>query len=564
LVACTDPAQKTDLRPDGPPELLTVLVQDDAAGDLFESATFCKLNDTFRPGLVGTPDGVQHQICPNDLTMGVSELTDANPSNWYVRLEFDELLDPNIEDLVDILDPNTGMPTGLTSGTLKNTQPVTLQCQSVNGNTMVDIPYDGYYSPAGNKLTWPLGPSLVIIPNSPALVATQSECQITLKDKIVDKDGNPVPTDQRGPYKFKIAPIALVTANTSPSDGSMVDPIAAGVDVTFNTPIDVSSWTALVPGVLYDASNTFAFNPDPGNDYTAVESSTEFFVGGDFAASKAYTWTLKQGAKLKDACGKETTFGAPDVKSGTQVGFMTNDLAFNGIKPFDGQMNAKPSDKIQLTFNQYMNPTTLATTAWSLTPAVAGATANYNGALTLIVDGEFKPSTQYTFTLKSGATIDDCPGGEWNGTACSSTKSATFTNSMGDQVVHFTTAALAMTKTAPADNGKVTLNGTTNTVKIDLTFNFDADPTSLTAAMWSISPAAGTWTVANGAAGANVIELKSSAAVAPGDYTFTLKGTAAIKDMETPTASVFTPGSDVVIHFTVAPAPPVTAAPACF
>jgi hypothetical protein len=557
LSACSTPAQKTDLRPDGPPDLLAVLVMDDAAFGLAESATYCKTGDDFRPGLVGTPDGVQHQICPDDLSMDVPELTDANPSNWYVRLEFDELLDPNIEELVDITDPDTGMPTGVQMGTLKNTQPVTLQCQSVNGGTLVDVPYDGYYSPAGNKLTWPVGPSLVIVPSSPALVATQSECQVTLKDNITDKDGNKVPDGERGPFKFKIAPVGIVAADTAPADGDMVDPIDAGVDITFNTPID--------PTTL-----AFAFSPDPGGEgnLSGAESDTEFFLGGDFEANAMYTWSIPAGTKIKDQCGKETTFGDPSVDDGTQVSFTTNDLNFVGITPFDGQMNLKPSDKIKLAFNQYMDPASLADTEWSLSPAVTGATADVNGSGTLIVNAELKPSTAYTFTLNNGATIDDCPGSEvsFGGTCTKSAMGGTFTNSAGDQVVHFMTAALAMTGTTPADNDTITLDPdpmlpVPNGIAIDLTFNFDPKPTSLLATEWSISPSAGTFTVDN--TDPNVLELSSTAAVPPGDYTFTLKGTATIDDKEA-TPSTFTPGQDVVIHFTVAAPSPSPAAPACY
>jgi hypothetical protein len=556
LVGCTDPEQKTDLRPAGPPEVLSVLVMNDAAGGLYEGATFCKPGDNKRPSQVGTPDGNLLQVCPADQSMGVDELTDANPQNWYVRVMFDELLDPNIEELVPIIDSD-GNDTGTFSGTIANTKPVKLQCQSISGNGLVDVPYDGYYNPSGNNVTWPLGPSLVIKPNFPSLVATDTECQVTINSNVTDKDGNPVPSDQVGPYKFKIAPIALITANTSPADGDSVDPIAAGVDVTFNTPIDLSSWTALVPGVVYDASNTFEFMPDPGNDYTLVESDTEFFVGADFAASAAYTWSIKEGAKLKDQCGKEHTFGAPSTDDGTQVSFMTNDLAFTGIAPFDGQMNVKPKDKIQLKFNQTMNPSTLATTEWSITPAVPGATAGYNGSFTLIIDGELKPSTMYTFTLKNGATIDDCPGAEWFGTppTCHSMKSATFTNADGDQVVHFTTAALALSSTSPADNGTFTLDSSGKLV-IDLTFNFDVDPSTLAATEYAFSGSGITFTAGYGSA-ANVLELTSNQTVAPGDYTFTLKMGATIDDLEA-TPSTYTQAADQVIHLTVDPAPTPT------
>jgi hypothetical protein len=556
LVGCTDPAQKTDLRPAGPPEVLSVLLMNDAAGNLAEGATFCKPGDAFRPGLVNTPDGVGHQVCPDDTSMGVDELADANPSNWYVRVMFDELLDPTIEDLVPILD-DTGMDTGTVMGTLANTQPFTLQCQSVNnGGALVDIPYDGYYSPSGNKITWPVGPSLVVVPNEPSRVATQSECQITLKDNIKDKDGNPVPADQRGPYKFKIAPVQVIAADTTPADGDSVDPNAAGVDVTFNTAIDPAS---------FDPTKFVMFTPDPGGEahLSGQESDTEFFIGGDFAANAMYMWSIPAGTKVTDQCGKVTTLGAPSTDTGTSGSFMTNPITLAGIAPFDTQMNAKPSSKIVLKFNQYMDAATLATNEFSLTgPSgpVAGAAASYDGAGNLIIDAELKPSTMYTFTLKAGATIDDCPGLEvlFGGTC---KKSGTFTNA-SDQVVHFTTAALALTGTTPADNGDASTNSTSGHTNVLLTFNFDVDPTSLSTTEFSAS--SGTWTVNAGAtsdAGPNQIEIDSSTTLPPGDYTFTLKMGATINDAET-TPSTYTQAADKVIHFTVSP--PAPAAPACF
>ena len=562
LVACSDPEQTTDLRPDGPPEVLSVLVMNDAVAGLYEGATYCAPGDDKRPDLVGTPDGNLLQICPADVSMGVDELADANPQNWYVRIMFDELLDPSIEELNPILDSD-GNDTGTVAGTIANTKPVKLECQSVNGGGMVEIPYDGYYSPSGNAVTWPLGPSLVIKANSPALVATQSECQVTINANVTDKDGNKVPDTQLGPYKFKIAPVALVAGATAPADGDEVDAIDAGVDVTFNTAVDTSSWTALAPG-LYDPTGIFAFDPDPGNDYAAAESDTEFFVGGDFAVNGDYTFTIPEGTMITDQCGKVTTFGAPDVDATTQVEFTTSALAFNGIAPFDGQMNAKPSDKIQLKFNQYMDPTTLANTEWTLTPAVAGATPSYNGAGTLIIDGELKPATMYTFTLKNGATVDDCPGAEFDGTACNSTTSAmggTFTNS-SDQTVSFTTAALALSTVSPADNATVTLDGTTNKIKITMTFNFDVDPTTLAATEYAFSGSGITFTAGYGTA-ANQLRLTSAQAVPPGDYTFTLKANATIDDLEA-TPSTYTQAADQVIHFTVEAAPPATTPPTCY
>src|SRR5580765_5051662 len=69
--ACAAPTEHTDLRPDGPPEVLAVLASDDPAAGI-ESATFCKLGDDKRPGLVPAALFLQmkDQICPDDLKQG--------------------------------------------------------------------------------------------------------------------------------------------------------------------------------------------------------------------------------------------------------------------------------------------------------------------------------------------------------------------------------------------------------------------------------------------------------------------------------------------------------------
>src|SRR5512138_3538599 len=101
--ACSDPEERSDLRPSGAPEVLTVLVSNDSSG-VNELATFCKTGDDKRPGLVpaAITAGAEAQVCPDDLSKGASEVEDAVPLSWYVRVMFDELLNPDIEELVPI------------------------------------------------------------------------------------------------------------------------------------------------------------------------------------------------------------------------------------------------------------------------------------------------------------------------------------------------------------------------------------------------------------------------------------------------------------------------------
>ncbi|HEY4176532.1 MAG TPA: hypothetical protein VGM90_06865 [Kofleriaceae bacterium] len=234
---------KSDLRPDGPPEVLTVMVMNDAENLYLESATFCKLDDDKRPTEVFTSNGGLTEVCPlDDPSAPATEVKDAVPTAWYVRIVFDELLNPSIEDLVPDTDAS-GDPTGTYTGHIVDTHPVELKC----GGVAVD--YDGYYSPAGNYQTWPVGPSLVIVPDDPTAIATGTECTVTINDVVKDKSGEQVPADQRGTngeYKFKIAPLALLS--TAP--GTVTDPAAAEevvpespVTFTFNDVVDPASFT---------------------------------------------------------------------------------------------------------------------------------------------------------------------------------------------------------------------------------------------------------------------------------------------------------------------------------
>jgi len=225
LVGCGDPDLPTDLRTSGPPNVTTVTVMSDLETSidpssektggldrLLEDATYCRLGDNKRPGLVGLPDIRTIQVCPDDLSMKAMDdgVAAAAPPVWFVRIVFDKLLDANIEDLVPLLD-ESGNPTGTNVGTLKNTQPVALRC---NG---VDIAYDGYYVPNGNKQSWPLGPALYIQPLAQTDAPTGASCTVSLRDNIHNKAGESVPADQRD-YNFALAPMSFRFSEPAPDD----------------------------------------------------------------------------------------------------------------------------------------------------------------------------------------------------------------------------------------------------------------------------------------------------------------------------------------------------------
>lgn len=212
LVGCDAPDQPTDLRPEGPPNVTAVTVMSDLTGSrLIETATFCRSGDDKRPALVGLPTFTTTQVCPDDLNMvaGNPGTAEGAPPLWFVRLVFDELLDPTVEELV----PGTLANTQI--GTLRNTQPVTLRCENLAG-TLTDVPYDGYYAPNGNRVSWPLGPSLFVQAVAPTSVPTGADCEVAIKPMVHDKQGIEVPTEERT-HRFKIGEHSFRFSDPDPS-----------------------------------------------------------------------------------------------------------------------------------------------------------------------------------------------------------------------------------------------------------------------------------------------------------------------------------------------------------
>ena len=223
LVGCDEPNLPTNLRTDGPPNVTTVVVMSDLSTDndppdraaplsrYLESATYCRLNDDKRPGIIGLPTATTTQICPEDLKKAAE--TDGTalgaPPVWFVRVVFDELLDNSVEELIPEMDA-MGNPTGTTLGSLKNTQPVSLKCGGVA------VPYDGYYAPNGNKISWPLGPALFIQPNDPTVAKTGESCEVALLGPVKNKRGQAV--SEKSSFNFKIAPLAYRFSFPDPED----------------------------------------------------------------------------------------------------------------------------------------------------------------------------------------------------------------------------------------------------------------------------------------------------------------------------------------------------------
>jgi hypothetical protein len=581
LGACDKTTAQTDLRPEGPPDVLAVLVLNDSVGGLVEAATYCKANDAKRPVLVGLPDFTTTVLCPEDPSVAQPMATDASPDTFYVRIMFDELLDPTIEDLIPILDDND-METGSFTGTIANTKPVTLKCTGVDG-VLHDMNYDGYYSPSGNSVTWPVGPSLVIKQIGDVIVPTNADCEVTIKDFVKDKQGIQVPVDQRGPFKFKVSGIKPLLVDPSDESEVTVDALWFGNFYhQFNTtvaapPADTDFAITPEPGFCATSGRacvvtaTHCDTADPtdlceaGGLYSYPISNAEFGYGpiGYPETESTYSFELKAGTMLEDQCGAITTTGAPSVENQYKVTVTTSKFDLLSA----GAFTIIPGDvvpavrKMKIGFNAPIAlaggiPDIVATDVFTIDPAPIGAdgvtplTPQEMVATTfpfvrendLFIIGHQKPNTDYTFTLKNGAVITDNYG-------------KTFTQTGGDRVIKYKTQPVAVLASSPANGATVTKATPTSPTNILFSMNTAMDATTFAADDIDLI---GTATpLAFGASGCTFTGTACTLIVqgtfAPGTYTVRLKAGAVIKDVF---GTDFMQPADRSIQFTVKEAGP--------
>jgi hypothetical protein len=310
VAACGRPTEETDLRPEGAPQVTTVMVRSDvvsitgvAPNTVIEPAIYCPSTfDPESPTFVGLPNFDIVQICPDeDEPTTIPEVENADPLNVGVRVVFDELLDPDIETLTD---SETGGPctdaSDTCDGHIASTQPLNIDC----GN-QGEITYDGYYQPNGNNVSWPPGPSIVALPD--VYIASGSTCSVTLNTNIVDKQGEPVPTSDLGPFDFTLSPFTLV--GSDPGDGDVIAPDGA-VAIDTNvlpdgasidaTDITASDGAAIPIDVTVDGT-TIIVAPTGGTWPTGVDivitipsdATIADIAGGPYVAAADFTLTFQ-------------------------------------------------------------------------------------------------------------------------------------------------------------------------------------------------------------------------------------------------------------------------------
>jgi len=304
---CGEPDLNTNLRPEGAPEVLTVMVFSDQLSDFgglqVELATYCKSGDEKVPTYLGLPDQSVLQVCPEPGTDDppITMVANADPSSWHVRVVFDELLDPDIEQLTDVATGGDCTDTSdVCEGHIAAAHPFTLDC----GAGAVD--YDGYYSPNGNNVSYPPGPGLVVAPNG-FLVATGSTCNVSLvADTVTDKDGTTVPADQLGPWSFQISLLAILATDPEPvtaPDPNPEEPVDFTPTITFNAPIDLASIDATDITLTTSAGAPVAFTVTADGTSIVIDPDADLTVG------ETYTLTISGAAEFADIAGGANVVG---------------------------------------------------------------------------------------------------------------------------------------------------------------------------------------------------------------------------------------------------------------
>lgn len=302
-LACSDSELPTDLDPEGPPEVTMVTVLSSSLG---EHSVFCATDPSIK---------VNDSLCPE---REASPVMDAEPAAWFVRFVFSELLDPDIERLeeLEVDDDGDGQPDKtLFVGHIDQTQPFELNC---GGQA---VPYDGFYDPSGNQVTFPPGPALVLSPTEFVASGT-ADCEISLRDVVQDKDGNSViNAGMIGPHQFGIAVMDIV--GSSPAADEMgVDPtfedaegMIQGPVIDFNAPVDDATLAGQIT-LVDEGGAAVAFTAE------VAGTSVQLTLAAGLAANTAYTISIPATNTIADIAGGEL-----DLADDFEVTFETGTAA---------------------------------------------------------------------------------------------------------------------------------------------------------------------------------------------------------------------------------------------
>jgi Bacterial Ig-like domain len=319
---CSAPASHTDLRPEGPPDVLQVFVTERSEGAT-GLGLYYNANEEYAVDVTDGQGGAANGCGDvfdeqgDDCTVA----TAAANADQKVRIIFDELLKgSSVEEFMCAC--NSGDKANCPNMVLSSTDPadcannpdttadeqgrwlddnndgmpdkarlvdklVTFNCDGTDIYTTG--PGDGFYNPSGNQLIpvatqlAGLGPALVIINNGG--LKTSADCSIKFGSAIIDKQGETVPAL---PATATFHTETLAPLKSVPAAGGEIAGFADNITVTFNAflasadgiGIRVAGTTTLLPAtvMLGMTADTVVINPTadllPNTMYEVVIPAT--------------------------------------------------------------------------------------------------------------------------------------------------------------------------------------------------------------------------------------------------------------------------------------------------
>lgn len=306
---CSSSGNTTELRPEGPPEILQVFLAERVTSGT-AARVLTQLAFGTHPELEESDDG--------------EVLSAVARGSQRLRIVFDELLVGNdIEEVACADGSFSRIPPGTTPDDISACAPPELSnctkvCQGDSGPIGildaeedgaaddlrmiadvvtvtcdgVEMPWDpqqSSYQPSGNQLITAgplginsLGPAIVIVPSQG--LRTGAQCGININQNVVDKDG--------------IRPCAAQGANCAPGDFSAISWTVEGLRVTGSDPVDGQMNVAPTVGTSGNASALVQFNaaisPDSLGAITLADETAAFADCGTPAVAPCITKSVGQ------------------------------------------------------------------------------------------------------------------------------------------------------------------------------------------------------------------------------------------------------------------------------
>ena len=324
FLGCSTPASNTDLRPDGPPEIMQVFATErgdgaTALGLYYSGNTEYNALDVKGGGNAMNPTGNGCGDVYDENGDDCKVMNAAANAEQQFRIIFDELLSgPTVEQFAcactgDMANCPNNVTASIDPSNCQDNPDTTAdeagRWLDANNDGMPDDavlidgivsfscggmelyktgPDDGFYNPSGNQLIpvaqglAGLGPALVI--NATQGLRTDSDCTISIGDTVVDKTGEKVPA-LPATAKFHTEKLAVLTS-TPPdtTDGVALD---SDIALTFSGLIDPATATGIVlrekTGAVVVADATVTVGADDASTITIshtapLKPSTEYEV----------------------------------------------------------------------------------------------------------------------------------------------------------------------------------------------------------------------------------------------------------------------------------------------